>query len=235
MTLTPNLALPYIEAAQAQKHVTHNEALRSLDVLVQTSVLTRTLASPPASPAEGACYIISGVPAGLWAGQSAGSIAAWQDGQWVFFPPKVGWVAWVVDEATIVSFTGASWQVLGAPSSLPLLGINATADATNRLAVKSPAVLLDNVGGGVQAKINKASSTDTASLLYQHGYSGRAEMGLAGDDDLHIKVSADGAAWKEAVRIDRTSGLAQVAGDPLAPLGIATRRLTVAMAIVLGG
>jgi hypothetical protein len=38
MTVTPHLALPLMAAAQAQKHVTHNEALRLLDGLVQGTV-----------------------------------------------------------------------------------------------------------------------------------------------------------------------------------------------------
>jgi Protein of unknown function (DUF2793) len=38
MTNTPRLALPAIEAAQAQKHVTHNEALTLLDALTQLAV-----------------------------------------------------------------------------------------------------------------------------------------------------------------------------------------------------
>lgn len=53
MVTTPNLDLPYIAAAQAQKHVTHNEAIRALDAVVQLSVLDRSLTSPPGSPAEG--------------------------------------------------------------------------------------------------------------------------------------------------------------------------------------
>jgi hypothetical protein len=44
---TTHLLLPYILAAQAQKHVTHNEALRILDGLVQLSVLDRDLTAPP--------------------------------------------------------------------------------------------------------------------------------------------------------------------------------------------
>ena len=57
MTDTPRLALPVIEAAQAQKHVTHNEALTLLDALTQLAVEARTLSAPPSSPAEGSCYI----------------------------------------------------------------------------------------------------------------------------------------------------------------------------------
>ena len=48
---TAHLALPFIMAAQAQKHVTMNEALRLLDGIVQLSVLDRDLTAPPASPA----------------------------------------------------------------------------------------------------------------------------------------------------------------------------------------
>jgi hypothetical protein len=43
---TPHLQLPYILASQAQKRVTHNEALRILDGLVQLSV--RDLSAPVA-------------------------------------------------------------------------------------------------------------------------------------------------------------------------------------------
>jgi hypothetical protein len=38
---TPNLTLPYIVAAQAQKHVTHSEAIRMLDALLQIAVVDR--------------------------------------------------------------------------------------------------------------------------------------------------------------------------------------------------
>ena len=48
MTNTPRLALPVIEAAQAQKHVTHNEALALLDALIQLAVESRTLTRRPA-------------------------------------------------------------------------------------------------------------------------------------------------------------------------------------------
>lgn len=76
---TPNLILPYILAAQAQKHVTHNEAVRMLDALVQLAVADRSLAAPPASPAEGARYIVAPSPTGAWSGH-ANHIAAYQDG-----------------------------------------------------------------------------------------------------------------------------------------------------------
>lgn len=47
------LALPYLQPSQAQKHVTHNEALRLLDVLVQLSVAGFGAETPPAAPEAG--------------------------------------------------------------------------------------------------------------------------------------------------------------------------------------
>jgi hypothetical protein len=89
---------------------------------------------------------------------------------------------------------------------VPLLGVNATADATNKLAIASAASLFNHAGAGHQHKINKNSAGDTASLLFQTGFSGRAEFGTAGDDDFHVKVSADGSAWTEAMVIDKDNG-----------------------------
>lgn len=113
---------------------------------------------------------------------------------------------YVADEAILIAYNGSSWTSVSSTSSVALLGINATADTTNRLAVRSDASLFDNVGGGHQHKINKAAAGDTASLLYQTGYSGRAELGLSGDDKLHVKVSANGSTWYEAMVADGATG-----------------------------
>jgi hypothetical protein len=214
---TPNLGLPYIMAAQSQKHVTHNEAIRALDAMVQLAVLDRNLSAPPVAPAEGARYIVGGSPTGAWSGH-AGKIAAFQDGAWMLYAPVEGWIAWIADEDVAVVWDGSTWSALttgggGGGGSDPdpefdTVAINgATADATNRLSLNAPATLLNHDGDDHQLKINKASASDNASLLYQDAFSGRAELGLAGDDDFHFKVSPDGTSWKEAIVIDRSTGV----------------------------
>ena len=50
---SPVLSMPYIQPAQAQKHVTHNEALRILDAVTQLSVISTELDAPPAPFAHG--------------------------------------------------------------------------------------------------------------------------------------------------------------------------------------
>ncbi|MGE0766705.1 MAG: DUF2793 domain-containing protein [Hyphomicrobiaceae bacterium] len=221
MDATPNLDLPYIMAAQAQKHVTHNEAIRVLDAIVQLAVLDRDLDAPPASPAEGDRYIVATSASGGWTGHDL-EVAAFQDGAWSFYAPAEGWLAWVADEDSLVAWDGADWVATSGATNLnpaALVGVNTTADATNRLAAKSDAVLFshDDVtpGTGDQRTIlNKAAAGNTASFVYQTAFSGRAEIGLAGDDDFSFKVSADGAVWTEALRLKK-DGSAVVAGVPV--------------------
>jgi Protein of unknown function (DUF2793). len=111
VSLTPNLALPFIQAAQSQKHVTHNEAIRILDAMVQLGVLDRHLSAPPASPAEGARYVVAASPTGAWTGH-AGKIAAYQDAAWAFYAPQEGWLTWVADEDIVVAWNGSDWVTL---------------------------------------------------------------------------------------------------------------------------
>lgn len=204
---TQNLKLPYILAAQAQKHVTHNEALRVLDAIVQLTVLDRDLTTPPGSPSEGDRYIVAAGATGAWAGND-GEIAAWQDGAWAFYSPNDGWLAWVGDENVLCVRDGATWAIAssGGTNPVPLVGVNATADTTNRLSVNSPASLFNHDGSDHQQKINKAAAGDTASQLYQTNFSGRAEIGLTGDDDFHFKVSPDGSTFHESIVIDKDDG-----------------------------
>lgn len=111
MSQTPNLALPYIAAGQAQKEVTHAEALNRLDAAVGLSVLDRDLTTPPGSPSLGSRYIVAIGATGAWNGQ-AGRIAAWY-GSWIFLQPQEGWEAWIQDEDVRVRWTGAAWAIVG--------------------------------------------------------------------------------------------------------------------------
>lgn len=222
---SPILNLPYILPAQAQKHVTHNEAIRLLDMIVQLAVASRSLTVPPATPVIADRYIVGVGATGAWAGKD-NLIAVWGTTGWVYVTPLAGWTAYVTAEAAAAIFNGTAWSVLGVPTQVPLLGVNAAADTTNRLTVSAPATLLNNAGAGHQVKVNKALATDTASLLFQTGFSGRAEMGLAGNDDFSVKVSANGTAFATALQADAATGWVTLpqpvrmggqAADPVSP------------------
>jgi hypothetical protein len=214
---TANLAMPYILPSQAQKHVTHNEALQILDAVTQLTV-TATLTAPPSDPLEGACFAIAASAIGIWLGRD-GKLALRQDGGWIYIAPREGWRAWFLAEDRLRIHDGGDWQPFDAIGTPEKIGINTSADLTNRLSLSSTASLFNHDGNGHQLKINKAASGDTASLLFQSGFSGRAEMGLAGNDDFSVKVSPDGSSWATALSV---TGQGQVQ-MPQRPLVRATR------------
>jgi hypothetical protein len=112
--ITTHLLLPYILASQAQKHVTHNEALRLLDAMVQLSVLDRTRTTPPASPTDGDRHIVASGATGLWAGWDL-NVAFWVDGVWMRLVPRPGWLAWIAAEQMFLVWNGSSWDPVGEP------------------------------------------------------------------------------------------------------------------------
>lgn len=202
---SPVMGLPYLEPAQAQKHVTHNEALRILDAVTQLAVQSAGQTEPPAEPADGNRHIVGSPATGAWAGQDH-AVAVHADAGWQFFAPQPGWRADLAPTGTVLRFDGTGW-VTETIEDLPLLGVNTTADTVNRLAVASEAVLLTHAGAGHQLKINKNAETDTASLLFQTGWSGRAEMGTTGSDDFAIKVSPDGSTFLTALHVEAATGI----------------------------
>lgn len=204
---SPALALPYLMPSQAQKHVTHNEALQRLDALVQLCVQGFDQTLPPAQPEEGHAYALGSNPTGIWAAEGD-RIAVYQNASWSFFTPQVGWRAFGHNEGALRIWTGSAWQPpVPEIDNVDRVGIGTSADAVNRLAVAAEATLLSHDGaGGHQLKINKATSGDTASLLYQAGWSGRAEIGLTGSDDLAFKVSQNGNTWHTGLRISGATG-----------------------------
>lgn len=117
MSNTPNLGLPMLQAAQAQKHVTVNEGLTLLDGMVNLRLTDMGLTTPPVTAVDGECF---GVPSGAvneWAGQD-GTIAVRTGGGWSFVVPQRGWRGWSVAHSATVTFDGAAW-VTGAVTLSP--------------------------------------------------------------------------------------------------------------------
>ncbi|MEO1460699.1 MAG: DUF2793 domain-containing protein [Pseudomonadota bacterium] len=221
---SPNLDMPFIAPAQAQKHVTHNEAISRLDAVSQLVLTAVDADVPPTNPEEGAIYALSAAPSGVWSG-SANQLAVWINGGWDYVVPRIGWVAYSASTADQRVWDGSTWVELVPAdlSQLQSVGINTTADTINRLSVSGDATLLSHDGGSHRVVVNKASAGETASLLYQSNWAGRSEIGLAGDDDLQIKVSSNGTDFVEAIRVSNSSattaircsqsGSAQIAND----------------------
>lgn len=211
MDTTPLLKLPYLLPAQAQKHVTHAEALQILDAVVHLSVDTPAENTPPPDPAGGTRMLVGATPEGAWEGH-AGALAVFLDGSWRFHTPQRGWVCHIAGTGEVRVFDGTDWQIPTPAETTDRLGISATPDATNRLALASPASLFNHAGDSHRLTINRAMAGDHASLLFQTGFTADAEIGLAGSDGLVAKIADNGGALLDAWRaaINPVSGEAQL-------------------------
>jgi Protein of unknown function (DUF2793) len=217
---TPNLSLPLLAAGQAQKHVTLNDGLLVLDDLAQLAVVSDTLTAPAANPVEGQRFIVAKPPSGAWT-DHGDQIAVWQGTGWTFREPRTGWCAYVASSGERRVFDGLVWT---ADFRAPRLGVGTAPDPANVVSVAGAATLLSGGSGNHQLKINKGATSATASLLFQTAFTGKAEIGLAGDDRLTFKVSDDGVTWREALGVDQATG--QIA-TPLAPYAMSAPNLLI--------
>lgn len=108
MTKSARLFLPLLAPGQAQKEITHNEALAQLDIITQAVVQAVGVDVPPTSPALGECWIIGPSPEGSWSGM-AQHLAGWTENGWRYVQPFIGLGVWTVDEGMFARWDGGAW------------------------------------------------------------------------------------------------------------------------------
>jgi Protein of unknown function (DUF2793)/Chaperone of endosialidase len=229
---TSNLSLPFIVAAQAQKHVTHNEALRALDAIVQLGVLDKDLGAPPGSPVEGARYIVGAAPSGAWAGQAA-KIAAYQDGAWAFYAPRPGWLAWVTDENRLYAWDGSAWAALpagslGSVADDPAPQLGGDLDANGHSIGFDDGTGITDASGNAQLAFHAAASAVNHLGITNAATASGPRIAAEGPDpniDLHLAskgtgvVRSDGQLFVSSsayppLSSERTSGSTNTALSP---------------------
>lgn len=191
MTDTPKLGLTYLEASQAQKHVTVNDALRQLDGLVQASAADKDLTAPPGSPSTGDAYIVAAGATGVWAGQD-GKLAVYHDTAWYFYTPAAGWLVYVEDEAEHYAFNGAAWVTYAS-----LIGGNFVAKTGDTMTGDLLIEQATDVNSGLRAT---AAGADTVWRIAGNRTGATTEMSVLefgnDTDDIARIVATDPAADK---------------------------------------
>lgn len=108
MADTTRMGLPLLDAGQAQKEMTVNEALARLDLLTQAAVAAIGPDAPPGEPGDGQAWIVGGAPAGAWAGR-AHALAGWTAGGWRFVAPREGMSVWSEADGCAATFVDGAW------------------------------------------------------------------------------------------------------------------------------
>ena len=158
MSDSTNLQHPYLDGAQAQKHVTVNEGLRKLDALVLLAVEDKDLSSPPGSPSDGARYVPAATASGLWSGKE-NYVAHYVDGAWEFYSPREGFTAYMRDEDRFYFYDGSAWTAIENALSFASLAVGgpvqigsyAVAGLPSAAPAAQIAYVSDETGGSVLA------------------------------------------------------------------------------------
>jgi hypothetical protein len=135
----------------------HNEALQSLDVLVAAAVEGAPLATPPASPNLGDCYIVAANPTAAWAGK-AQQLAAFTSGGWRFVVPRDGLSVYVKSSGATAAYRGGGW-VFG-----DLSGSQVSVAGVKVIGAREAAIAAPAAGATVDAEARTAIGQVLAAL-----------------------------------------------------------------------
>lgn len=189
---TSRLLLPYILAAQAQKHVTHNDALRRLDGLVNLTVEDRSRSAPPANPTQGSAYLVATGASGLWAGWS-GDVALWADGAWLRLPARPGWRLWILAEEVMLVRLAAGWVTLDAAMGLLVRGAS-TDLAEGALGSRTRALVVEASASGLSGgSVTTALSIPEGALVI--GVSARVTTAMTGATGFALGIAGEPSAF----------------------------------------
>lgn len=156
---SPRLQLPFLAVGQAQKEMTHNEALTRLDICVQ-AVVEEELATPPDIAEAGRCWLVGESAQGAWAGQ-AGCIAQSTGGGWRFMVPFDGFSIWMRASGQRLTRESGLWSASLSGTALRIDGKQVVGAQQN--AISSP------TGGNVQDVEARASIALIIASLAAHG------------------------------------------------------------------
>lgn len=106
---TLRYALPLLASGQAQKEITHNEALLRLDSLIGPTIESHVVSTPPSNPQSGQMWLVATAATGEWADKS-GSLAVWTDGGWRYTLPQSGLLLWSNADQAFGWYDGVIWH-----------------------------------------------------------------------------------------------------------------------------
>ncbi|MEO1459474.1 MAG: DUF2793 domain-containing protein [Pseudomonadota bacterium] len=195
MAETRHFGLVLLEEAQAQKHVSVNEALLRLDAISSRRLASFGVNVPPIA-VDGDVHLVGSAPSGDWSGK-AGQLAVATAGGWEFAAPWTGLKLWDASQSVWRFFDGADWRAdagavsLGGAASLSRIAeidhtITAGATSSTLAVIPDKAVVigvtgrvLDAIGGASSWQLGVAGAPDrygsgigTAAGAFAHGVTG---------------------------------------------------------------
>ena len=187
---TPNLNLTEL-ANQQNQYLNANATFAIIDALLQTPVISMTLTAAPASPANGALYIMADAWAGI-DGSAAGRLALYRTGGgWIVITPKEGWKKEVLADGLTYRYDGADWLEWIASSSTAFADITGS-PGDNALLAAALAGKADAVQDNLSASVAPTVDNDETE-----GYEPRSRWFdiVANESYLCLSAATGAAVW----------------------------------------
>lgn len=219
MSDTARFNLPLLDAAQAQKHVTLNEALVRADALGAGRVESRDQGAPPGAPADGEVHIVGAGASGDWLGRD-GDLAVFLNGGWVFVAPYSGQAVWVEAEGLRVCRVGGNWVE------------GRIAGAAGGAATIARTIEIDHVLATGSVSTTTAVIPDKAIVL---GATGRVTAAISGATGWSLGVAADPVRYGSGYGTALNAFAQGVTGQPQAYFGGTVLEITAEGADFTGG
>lgn len=159
--MTPRLGFPLLASGQAQKEITHNEALTQADMLVQAIVQAVAPPAIPAAPLPGQCWIVGAGATGVWSGHDQ-AIACWTEGGWRFVPSQAGMRVWSLADGQEARRTESQWVVGRLDATMLLIG------GVQVVGARQPGIANVSGGGSPDVEVRAAVSA-ILHVLRAHG------------------------------------------------------------------
>jgi len=162
MEMTPRLGLPLLIAGQVQKELFHNEALATIDLLINGSVEGAPVTAPPPTPLLGTIYRIASAGAtGAFAGRE-GLLAGYGVGGWRFVAPVEGMRLTERTTGVEAAFRNGAW------TSGMLRASEVAVDGLKVLGPRTPAIA-DPAGGATADAQSRLALGQILAALRAHG------------------------------------------------------------------
>lgn len=160
-TNSDRFALPLLQAGQAQKELTHNEALALIDMLLHAQVESITAATPPGGAVVGQCWVVAPAAAGAWAGHD-GQLACLTSGGWRFVAPRNGTHVLCAADGQSYTHNGTVWQADAMrPDGVYIGG--------SRVVTARQAAIADPTGGSTVDAQARTAIGEILLILRAHG------------------------------------------------------------------
>lgn len=161
MGKTARYALPLLSPGQAQKEVTHNEALLALDALVCGCCAQGPSNNPPMEPEIGLSYLCGLAPSGAWAGHPK-AVVTWSESGWRFHAPVEG--QRLHDRAS-----GRTWCYASGEWQLGVLHATEVRVNGSKVLGAQQLAIANATGGGVVDVEARNALTQILAALRTHG------------------------------------------------------------------